>query len=396
MAGTVRQPIDLKALEKYIDQNVPEIKTPLILKQFGFGQSNPTYQLTARDSRKYVLRKKPPGKLISKTAHNVEREYRVIHALENTDVPVPKAYCICTNDSIIGSAFYIMEFLDGRIFEEPEIPGVSAEERREMWHSAVLTLAKLHRLDPKKVGLEKFGKSSGFYDRQIATFTGLEEKQAEAVDVDTKQPVGNLPRKQHLLEFFKKAEYRPKDRGVPIHGDFKIDNLVFHKTEPRVIGILDWEMSTIGHPLSDLSNLLVPYTITPIASPITILPAPNSNNAPITRLPRNAYSAFSPSSRLAGIPPKEEVLAWYTTAVASETAGPQIRGWNPQQDIQWGAAFAMFRDAVIYQGIAARYAARQASSAQAWEVGQERGNCAEVCWGLVQTVLEGRGERAKL
>jgi len=158
MAGAVRQPIDINSLERYIDSNVPEIKTPLDIKQvgvymtmpsverearnflssdlpglqFGYGQSNPTYLLTSSNKQKYVLRKKPPGKLLSKTAHKVDREYRILHALENTDVPVPKTYCLCEDDSVIGTAFYIMEFLDGRIIEDPSLPGVSAEDRNKM------------------------------------------------------------------------------------------------------------------------------------------------------------------------------------------------------------------------------------------------------------------------
>jgi aminoglycoside phosphotransferase (APT) family kinase protein len=149
MAGVVRQPIDLRSLEKYIAANVPEIKTPIDIKQvspapltsqsnpnsklqFGFGQSNPTYQLLASDGQKFVMRKKPPGKLLSKTAHQVEREYQVIHALEKTDVPVPKAYCLCEDPSIIGTPFYIMEFLDGRIIEDPTMPDVTPAERTEM------------------------------------------------------------------------------------------------------------------------------------------------------------------------------------------------------------------------------------------------------------------------
>jgi aminoglycoside phosphotransferase (APT) family kinase protein len=149
MAGAVRQPIDVKSLERYIVQNVPEIQLPIDVKQvcyqddpqfrpmltvlqFGFGQSNPTYQLTAKDGQKFVMRKKPPGKLLSKTAHKVEREYRIIHALEKTDVPVPKAYCLCGDDNVVGTPFYIMEFLDGRIIEDPAMPDVTAKERTEM------------------------------------------------------------------------------------------------------------------------------------------------------------------------------------------------------------------------------------------------------------------------
>jgi aminoglycoside phosphotransferase (APT) family kinase protein len=132
MAGAVRQPIDIAKLERYLSQNVPEIKCPIDVKQFGYGQSNPTYQLTGKDGSKFVLRKKPPGKLLSKTAHKVEREYRAIHALEHTDVAVPKTYCLCEDVEVVGTAFYIMEFLDGRVIEDPSMPDVSAEDRREM------------------------------------------------------------------------------------------------------------------------------------------------------------------------------------------------------------------------------------------------------------------------
>lgn len=201
MAGLVRQSIDVAALENYVRQNIPDIRTPLEVKQFGFGQSNPTYQLTSLPTgQRYVMRKKPPGKLLSKTAHQVEREYRIISALGPTDVPVPKTYGLCEDASIIGTSFYIMEFLDGRIFEDHSMPGISPEERTELWKDAVQTLAKFHRVDFKSIGLENFGivfsnpyrtstnlnvpgKSYGFYDRQIATWKQICSVQEKAVDV---------------------------------------------------------------------------------------------------------------------------------------------------------------------------------------------------------------------
>lgn len=240
MAGRIRQPIDTASLERYITANVPEIQVPLDIKQFGFGQSNPTYQLTSIPTgRRYVLRKKPPGKLVSKTAHKVEREHRIIAALGGSAVPVPKAYILCEDDSVIGTPFYIMSFLDGRIIEDPAMPGVSATERRALWSEAVKTLALLHSVDPDTVGLGNFGKRNGFYNRQIQTWRTICAAQASTKDVETGEAVGVLPHFEDIMKFFADEKRQPVDRGTLIHGDYKIDNLVFHKTEPRVIGILE-------------------------------------------------------------------------------------------------------------------------------------------------------------
>lgn len=215
------------------------VKLTRAIEQFGFGQSNPTYQITAADGQRFVMRKKPPGKLLSKTAHKVEREYRIMHALEGTDVAVPKTYGLCEDEAVIGTPFYIMEFLDGRIFEDFTMPGVTPDERTAMWRDAVRTLARLHAVDFPKRGLATFGKAGGFYGRQVKTWVTICSSQAKAVDVETKEPVGQLPHFEETVRFFKNERLQPKDRATLVHGDFKIDNLVFHKTEPRVIGILE-------------------------------------------------------------------------------------------------------------------------------------------------------------
>ncbi|KAL9030266.1 MAG: hypothetical protein Q9196_001596 [Gyalolechia fulgens] len=304
MAGAVRQPVDVDSLSTYLGHNVPAIKLPIQIKQacgqpleFGFGQSNPTYQLIAADDKKYVLRKKPPGKLLSKTAHQVEREYRIIHALDKTDVPVPKTYCLCEDATVIGTPFYVMEFLDGRIFEDASFPAVRADERREMWYDAVQTLAKLHRLSPASVGLSDFGKPSGFYDRQLKTFSTISESQANTIDVETQIAVGQIPHFDDMVAFFSNPETQPRDRATLIHGDYKIDNLVFDRTEPRVIGILDPETG-------------------------------------------------------------------------------------------WGDAFGVFRNSAIMQGIAARYATRQASSARAGVYAAQMKPYGEFAWGLVDRLMQ--------
>ncbi|KAF2013162.1 acyl-CoA dehydrogenase family member 11 [Aaosphaeria arxii CBS 175.79] len=369
MAGAVRQPIDVAALERYISANVPDIEAPIDVKQFGYGQSNPTYQLTDNKGRKFVMRKKPPGQLLSKTAHKVDREYRIIHALEQTDVPVPKALCLCQDEEVIGTDFYIMEFLDGRIFEDPAIPGVTPEERTEIWRSAITTLAKFHRVSPKDVGLENYGKPSGFYNRQIATFNTISKAQAEAVDKETKVPVGKIPHQDDMVKFFSDPQTQPKDRSSFVHGDYKIDNVVFHKTEPRVIGILDWEMSTIGHPLSDVNNLLAPFV---------------TANFPKALAIGRGNKAFQEGAT-PGLPTRDQLISWYADAA----------GWDPRPDMVWGDAFGTYRAAIIMQGIAARYALRQASSAQAGEYGAQMRPFAEIAWDLVQETQKKHG-KAKL
>ncbi|KAJ1333582.1 acyl-CoA dehydrogenase family member 11 [Microdochium nivale] len=363
MAGRVRHPIDVKALERYIEQHVPEIKTPLDVKQFGFGQSNPTYQLTSPDGQRYVMRKKPPGKLISKTAHKVDREYRIIHALEHTDVPVPRAYCLCEDDDgVVGTPFYIMEFLDGRIIEDPAMPGVSARERTALWRAAVETLARFHSVDFRAVGLAKYGKTEGFYGRQLQTWRTICDAQASAVDADSGKPVGKLPHFDELLAYFSDAGRQPADRGTLIHGDYKIDNVVFHKTEPRVIGILDWEMSTIGHPLSDLANLMGPF-----------------DNAKVKGMFSDS-KAFLPGAT-PGLPDQETVMGWYAAAA----------GWDPRPEMNWARAFSTFRLAAICQGIAARVATRQASSESAVKHASSMVPLANYAWQLVQEENETKG-----
>lgn len=234
------------------------------------------------------------------------------------------------------------------------------------WKDAVHSLAKYHRVDPKSVGLESFGRASGFYDRQIATFKAISKPQAQAVDVDSKKPVGDLPHFDEMVAFFANKATQPQDRATFVHGDYKIDNMVFHKTEPRVIGILDWEMATIGHPLSDLCNLTGPY--------VSIGVHASAETPP-----------FDPQV-VPGLPTREDCMRWYR----------EVAGWDPTPDLMWGDAFNGFRGSVIMQGIAARYAVRQASSARAQDYGDKMHPFALQSWRRVEQMLADARSKAKI
>lgn len=366
--------------------------------QFGFGQSNPTYQLTAADGAKYVLRKKPPGKLLSQAAHKVEREYRVIAALSAhrtpVAVPVPRAHALCEDAAVLGTPFYIMSFVGGRIFEDAAIPSAtSPTERTALWRAAVEALASLHRVDADAAGLGSFGKKGGFYGRQLATWRTICSAQARTTDVETGEPVGEIPHMGELMAFFEDEARRPRDRATLVHGDYKIDNVVFDAEEAKVAGILDWEMSTIGHPLSDLANLLHPFVSAELSSSS---PNPSSPSSPSTStktetetaaLAAVSHPGFLPNAT-PGLPTPADVISWYAAAA----------GWTPTADeVAWACAFSVFRLAAICQGIAARVATRQASSAQARRHAAAMRPLGEFAWVLVGRQLEKRkGGVAKL
>lgn len=325
--------LDTQKLEKYLLENIPGFKAPLDISQFKLGQSNPTYLLKDGNKQQYVLRKKPPGALLSKTAHAVEREYKIIHAVgTKTNVPVPKVYVLCEDLNIIGTPFYVMEFLKGRIFSDVKMLDLPFEDRKQCWLSAVGTLAQLHSVDHKAIGLGDYGKDSGFYARQIKSLRKVSEAQSAVINTETNKAVGPFPRLDEMIAWFKRNQV--KDQATIVHGDYKIDNLIFHPTEPHVIGILDWELSTIGHPLSDLANLFQPFYV----PDMSVL---------------NGLKDLNPLP----IPDVNTLMQKYCSQSNNITF--PIDRW------MFAVAFSFFRLAVIAQGIAARVARKQASSAQA-------------------------------
>jgi aminoglycoside phosphotransferase (APT) family kinase protein len=238
------QRFDEAALRTYLEVSIPGFGRDMTVTQIKGGASNPTFKLTAQGPSgplHYVLRKKPPGQLLA-SAHQVDREYRVMKVLEGTDVPVPRMRHLCTDDSVIGTTFYVMDFLEGRIFRDATLPGLEPAARTAIYDELNATLARLHKVDYQAVGLSDFGRAGGYFERQVARwikqYRGAETEHIAAMET----LIAELP---NLI---------PPDNSVAIaHGDYRLENTMFHPTEPRLIAVLDWELCTIGHPLADIA-----------------------------------------------------------------------------------------------------------------------------------------------
>ena len=238
--------LDERRLADWLAEHIDGFSGPLTVSQFKGGQSNPTYLLTAGSGR-YVLRRKPPGKLL-KSAHAVDREYRIIRALHDAGFPVPRPYLLCEDEDVAGTTFFVMDYVDGRIFWELDLPGLSADERAAIYDDVNRVIAALHMLDYDALGLGDYGRPGNYFERQVSRWT----KQYRASETR------EIPAMDYLIDWL--PANIPDDEGSSIvHGDYRLDNLILHPDEPRVIAVLDWELSTIGHPLGDFTYHLMAW-----------------------------------------------------------------------------------------------------------------------------------------
>ncbi len=316
-----RTRIDAEKLLPWLEANVEGFKGPLEIRKFKGGQSNPTYQLVTPGQR-YVLRRKPPGKLLP-SAHAVDREYKVIAALNKTDFPVARAYALCMDESILGTIFYIMDSVEGRILWDGTLPDYGPADRRAIYEAEIDTLAALHNVDYKAIGLEDYGKPGNYFSRQVNRWT----KQYQASETSV------IPEMNQLIAWF--PDHTPEDDMTSIvHGDYRLDNMILHPTQPNVAAVLDWELSTLGNPLADFSYFLMSWVM------------PSQERGGLSSIPDlPAY----------GIPTIEEAVARYCKAT----------GRDGLPNLDWYFAYNLFRLAGICQGIVGRVRDGTANSAHA-------------------------------
>jgi aminoglycoside phosphotransferase (APT) family kinase protein len=329
---------DVGQLEEYMSSHVESFRGLLTVSQFKGGQSNPTYLLEAESGR-YVLRRKPPGTLL-KSAHAVDREYRIISALYGADFPVPRPYVLCEEDEVIGTMFFIMEFVDGRIFWDLDLPNANPAGRAALYDNVNETIAKLHTYDYEALGLQDYGKPGNYFARQISRWSG----QYRASET------GSVKSMDALIEWL--PDNIPEDESAGIvHGDFRLDNMIVHPTEPKVIAVLDWELSTVGHPLADFMFHLMAWQMPEIGIGSTGLLGKD-----LTTL---------------GIPDEETYIAQYCERTG-RVDGIENRFFY--------SAYSFFRLAAILQGIAGRVRDGTAASAHAEKAVEAIAPLADLGW----------------
>ncbi len=332
---------DESSLERYLAERMPDFRGPLTVRQFVGGQSNPTFMLQTSRER-YVMRKKPPGTLLQ-SAHQVEREYRIIKALANSDVPVPRVHLLCEDPNIIGTAFFVMECVEGRIMRDPLTPDSNPEERAACYDSLNDGLARLHKVDYRAAGLGDYGRPQAYVARQVARWS----KQYEASKFD------EIPEMDKLIEWLQN-HIPARDETTIAHGDYRIENIIFHPSEPRIVAVLDWELSTLGHPLGDLAWCLRPYQLPPGIDGV--------------------LSFQGLDLKALGIPSEDDFIAAYCKRV----------GRADVSDMMFFDAFSFFRGAAIAQGIAMRAKMGNASSPDAALRGARARLMAELGWQVAQ------------
>lgn len=322
--------VDTNALAAWLSANLPGFEGPLSLERFKGGQSNPTYQLITPGKR-YVMRTKPgPIAKLLPSAHAIEREFKVMHGLHGTDVPVPQMYVLCEDESIIGRAFYIMSLVQGRVLWDPTLPHMSNAERGAIYDEMNRVMAALHTVKFEEHGLENYGRPGNYFERQIGRWS----KQYLA---SVTQPIPEMDKLMAWLPANMPASAQDASKVSIVHGDYRLDNLMFHPTEPRVLAVLDWELSTLGHPLADFSYLCMGWHIPP-----------------------DTFRGIGGVDIAAlGIPSERDYIHRYCDRTGLATPADLQADWN------FYLAYNMFRIAAILQGIAKRVEAGTASSDQA-------------------------------
>ena len=330
--------IDEARLDAWMAEHVDGYTGSLQVRQFKGGQSNPTYWLADRE-RQYALRKKPPGKLLQ-SAHAVDREYRVMRALADTDVPTATMYALCEDDAVLGTSFFVMEYVEGRIFWNVQLPKLEAQERTAVYEELARVLAAIHSVDLGAVGLSDYGRPDAYVARQVKRWTKqyLASQTADVAPMNT------------LIEWLP-ANIPDDEATALVHGDYRLDNLIFHPTEPRALAVIDWELSTLGHPLSDLAYSCMLYDVT---------------------LPKIGGLAGVDFAK-AGIPTEDAFVAKYCERV----------GRDGVPDLSYYKAFSLFRLAAIAQGVYKRSLDGNASSTEAAMFGAAVPHLAAIGCGLV-------------